>query len=320
MYACLEACVMFRIALGKEEVSFNHRWLLRWNKFLGRERNPKNSVHKEQWQVICLSVQNLHQDWLCILISYYASLSHPYSQFAHLLNGESSVNLIGLLWKSDHPCVAQCLSSCIKYSINISWHSSSSSTLPEVNSEFLGYLIKYPSFLFIASQYSGDSSFLECDPLHLTLCLPSQIPTQSQGPAQRWFFSGWHPNHHSLQGWLSSLNFSNGHEQSMEHQLVVSSVVGFLLNYVCRYMGFPGESVVKQTRLPMQEMLETQVWSLGGEDSLEEEMATHSSILAWRIPWTGEPGRLQSMGSQRVGHDWVTEHSTCSYMLCYTTH
>ena len=45
----------------------------------------------------------------------------------------------------------------------------------------------------------------------------------------------------------------------MEHQLVVSSVVGFLLNYVCRYMGFPGESEVKQTRLPMQEMLETQV-------------------------------------------------------------
>ena len=43
--------------------------------------------------------------------------------------------------------------------------------------------------------------------------------------------------------------------------------------------------------------------SLGQEDPLEEEMATHSSILAWRIPGTGEPGRLQAMGSQRVGHD-----------------
>ena len=42
---------------------------------------------------------------------------------------------------------------------------------------------------------------------------------------------------------------------------------------------------------------------LGQEDSLEKEMATHSNILAWRIPWTEEPGRLQSMGSQRVGHD-----------------
>ena len=53
-------------------------------------------------------------------------------------------------------------------------------------------------------------------------------------------------------------------------------------------------------------MQETQVWSLGWEDPLEEEMATHSSILAWKIPWTEEPGGLQSMGWQRVGHNWVT--------------
>ena len=46
---------------------------------------------------------------------------------------------------------------------------------------------------------------------------------------------------------------------------------------------------------------ETQVWSLGQEDPLEEEMATHCSVLAWRVPWTEEPGGLQSMGSQRVG-------------------
>ena len=48
---------------------------------------------------------------------------------------------------------------------------------------------------------------------------------------------------------------------------------------------------------------ETQVRSLGREDPLEEEMATHSSILAWKIPWTEEPGGLQSKGSQRVGHN-----------------
>ena len=48
---------------------------------------------------------------------------------------------------------------------------------------------------------------------------------------------------------------------------------------------------------------ETQVPSLGREDSQEKEIATHSSVLAWRIPWTEEPGRLQSMGSQSVGHD-----------------
>ena len=53
-------------------------------------------------------------------------------------------------------------------------------------------------------------------------------------------------------------------------------------------------------------MQETQVWCLGWEDPLEKEMVTHSSILAWKIPWTEEPGRLQSMASQRVGHDWGT--------------
>ena len=51
-------------------------------------------------------------------------------------------------------------------------------------------------------------------------------------------------------------------------------------------------------------MQETQVRFLGRDDLLEKEIATHSSILAWRIPWTEEPGRLQSMGSHRVRHDW----------------
>ena len=53
-------------------------------------------------------------------------------------------------------------------------------------------------------------------------------------------------------------------------------------------------------------VLETWVRSLGREDPLEKRMATHSRILAWRIPWTKEPGGLQSMGSQRVGHNSVT--------------
>ena len=54
-------------------------------------------------------------------------------------------------------------------------------------------------------------------------------------------------------------------------------------------------------------MQETRVQSLGWEDPLEKAIATHSSILAWEIPWTEEPGGLQSMGSQRVGHDLVTK-------------
>ena len=53
----------------------------------------------------------------------------------------------------------------------------------------------------------------------------------------------------------------------------------------------------------MQETQEMKVQSLSWEDTLEKEMATHTSILAWKIPWTEEPSGLQSMGSQRVGHD-----------------
>ena len=67
-------------------------------------------------------------------------------------------------------------------------------------------------------------------------------------------------------------------------------------------MGFPGSTVVKNPP-EMQELQETRVQSLGEEDPLEEGMATHSSILAWRIPRTEEPGGLQSMGSQRVSHE-----------------
>ena len=62
-------------------------------------------------------------------------------------------------------------------------------------------------------------------------------------------------------------------------------------------------SLVAQTVKHLFEMKETRVQSLGREDPLEKEMAPHSSTLAWKIPWTEEPGGLQSMGSQRVGHD-----------------
>ena len=63
-------------------------------------------------------------------------------------------------------------------------------------------------------------------------------------------------------------------------------------------------ALVKRTHLPVQETSETQIGSLGREDPLEKGLATHSSILAWRIPWTEEAGGLQSIGSQRVSHDW----------------
>ena len=71
--------------------------------------------------------------------------------------------------------------------------------------------------------------------------------------------------------------------------------------FTCAY--FRATSPVAQTVKHLPAMWETWVQSLGQEDPLEKEMATHSSTLAWKIPWMEKPGRLQSMGFQRVGHD-----------------
>ena len=77
--------------------------------------------------------------------------------------------------------------------------------------------------------------------------------------------------------------------------------------------GYPGGSVVKNPSA--KQML--QAPSLGREDPLEEELAPRSSILAWEIPWTEEPGGSQSRGSQRVGHDGVTkEQLTTATSIC----
>ena len=72
--------------------------------------------------------------------------------------------------------------------------------------------------------------------------------------------------------------------------------------------GYKNISQINKEEKNLAAMQEMQVLFLGWEDPLEKEMATHSSILAQEIPWTVESGRLQSMGSQRVGHDWASEH------------
>ena len=77
-----------------------------------------------------------------------------------------------------------------------------------------------------------------------------------------------------------------------------------------------GASLVAQTVQNLSAMQETQVWSLGGEDPIEKGMATHSSIIAWRIPWTEESDRLQSMGLQRVRHNWETNSFTFCIIMC----
>ena len=94
--------------------------------------------------------------------------------------------------------------------------------------------------------------------------------------------------------------------------------ISFHFNYtmLTSFMGaFPMAWQVKNPPV-MQETHEMRVRSLGQEDPLKQEMATHSSILAWRTPWTEEPGGLQSIGLQRVRHDWTLTHTT-SFIIQY---
>ena len=91
----------------------------------------------------------------------------------------------------------------------------------------------------------------------------------------------------------------------MEAQKFPSEKSTVLIFCDCGVCWLPWAQTVK--RLPARQ--ETRVRSLGQEDPLEEEMATHSSTLTWKIPWTEGPGKLQFMDSQRVGHDWATSLS-----------
>ena len=74
------------------------------------------------------------------------------------------------------------------------------------------------------------------------------------------------------------------------------------------HWGFPGGANGRRIRLPMQKMPKMWVWSLGRDDPLEKEMATHSSILAMKISWAEKSGELQSVGLRRVGYDWAPIH------------
>ena len=112
-------------------------------------------------------------------------------------------------------------------------------------------------------------------------------------------------SHTRIPEWVA-LSFSRGFSPPRDQTLIsyVSCIGRWVLHLSC-HLGSP-------------EMEETRVQSLGWEDPLEEGMATHSSVLAWRISWTEEPGGLRSIGSQRVGHDLSNLASTVSYhfVLC----
>ena len=91
-------------------------------------------------------------------------------------------------------------------------------------------------------------------------------------------------------------------------RIALKCCLGFLhtTTWISHKYTYIESSLVAQMVKHLPAMRETRVRSLGWEDLLEKEMATHSSTLAWRIPWMEEPGRLQSMGLQRVEHDWAT--------------
>jgi len=108
-----------------------------------------------------------------------------------------------------------------------------------------------------------------------------------------------------------------GEKKRMISNVLISNTVWlqglffyFLISRESEWKSLPIVSlVVAQRAKHLSTMWETQVRFLGWEDPLEKEMAPHSSTLAWKTPWTEYPGRLQSMGSQRVGHDWATSLS-----------
>jgi len=90
----------------------------------------------------------------------------------------------------------------------------------------------------------------------------------------------------------------------------LAKLIQYPKKYIYIFLNSPGwTSLVAQMVKRLSTMWETRVRALGQEDTLEKKMAIHSSAIAWKIPWTEEPGRLQSVGSQTVGHDLATSLS-----------
>ena len=114
-----------------------------------------------------------------------------------------------------------------------------------------------------------------------------------------------------------------GNTSDLMKTLKISETSGVWGQYFQSHLSFPCPwmtSLVAQMVKHLPTMQDTQLQSLG-QENLEKKMATHSNILAWKIPWTEEPGRLQSMGSQRVRHDWTTSfHFTSSHAYEWIRH
>ena len=161
---------------------------------------------------------------------------------------------------------------------------------------------------------------------HLLLLLPSIFPSIKVF-SNEWALCIRWPNY-----WSFSFSISPSSEYSgliffrMDclDLLAVQGPLKSLLQHHCSKTSILQHSASLWTSLVAQmakrpsTMWETWVQALGWEDPLEKEMAIHCSTIAWKIPWTEEPGRLHSIGSQRVGHDWVTSlHFFFSFFIVY---
>ena len=152
--------------------------------------------------------------------------------------------------------------------------------------------------------------------------MPKNVPGSSMFPSPRvpqWYC-------------ISSVSVVQHHDQQSDWytQGTHSDFISFTLTHLCVCVCvcvcvficvFSSRqfSLVAQMAKHLPEMQEIRVWSMGQKDPLERGMATHSSHLAWRIPWTEEPGGLKSVGLQRVGHDWATNTYKCIQIHVTTT-
>ena len=155
---------------------------------------------------------------------------------------------------------------------------------------------------------------------HLKASLMTQMVKKLLALQETWVQSlGWEDpleagmaTYSSIPAWRIPWTEEPGGLQSMESQSDMTewlSTVHSTSHLKHFFWMLNGASLVAQIVKRLPAVWETRVRFLGWEDTLEKEMATHSSTLAWKIPWTEEPGRLQFMGSQRVRHDWVTSLS-----------
>ena len=126
---------------------------------------------------------------------------------------------------------------------------------------------------------------------------PVSLPGKSHGQRSLEGCSPWGRKESGTTEWLTL---------TLTYMFIWTALVltfSFILHHFTNHVFLKGASLVAQTVKNLPANQDTRIWSLGWEDPLEKEMTTHSSILAWRIPWTEEPRGLQSRGLQRVGHD-----------------